>query len=348
MRTLTHTTNQDVRRSNRARVLRHVVTASETTRAELAAACRLSTATVGNVVSDLIDEGVLEEAGLVPSRGGRPIARLALRPAGGRLIGADVGEQRVTVEVFDLALNKLDAESVDVSPYVAQPETVGSALNQAITIVRDRKRTANTPILGIGLGVPGTVETENGTTTIFAGSLSWGPTDLARLSGGLDLPVFADNGARVHATAESLFGAAKGASHGIVALIGHGIGAGILVNGKLLRGSVNGAGEWGHTKVTVDGRSCACGSLGCLEAHVGGAAIVRRWLEIGGEPAPTEEESLAQLIKAADAGDPAAGSVVDKTVRLLGVGLANLINLFNPATIIIGGWAGLQLLAARR
>ena len=133
-----------------------------------------------------------------------------------------------------------------------------------------------------------------------------------------------------------------------MALIGHGIGAGILVNGKLLRGSVNGAGEWGHTKVTVGGRTCACGSVDCLEALVGGGAIVRRWLETGGEPAPTEDESLAQLIEAADDGDPSASSVVDETVRLLGVGLANLINLFNPAQIVIGGWAGLQLLAARR
>ncbi len=348
MTTATRTTSQDLRQGNRARVLRHIVVSTETTRAAIAAACGLSTATVGNVVSDLIAEGAVEEAGLLPSRGGRPIARLAVRAEGGLLIGADVGEQTVTVELFDLALHKLDSEHVAIVPRVAEPEAIGAALIQAIRTVRDRNRAVDMPILGLGLGVPGTVETDGETTTIFADSLGWEPTDLRRLSGGVDLPVFADNGARTLATAESLFGAAKGTGHSIVALLGHGIGAGVLIGGKLLGGSMSGAGEWGHTKISVGGPRCACGSIGCLEAHVGGGAIIDRWREAGGSPTTnTEEEVLTELIAAADEADPAATAVLDETVEILGIGLANLVNLFNPSKIIVGGWAGLQLIQAR-
>ena len=117
------------------------------------------------------------------------------------------------------------------------------------------------------------------------------------------------------------------------------MGASISANGAALRGRTSSASEWGHTTVMVGGRPCRCGSRGCLEAYVGAEAILERY----GDPLPGDQEAaLAAMIGLAPASAQAA-EVLDKTALYLGGGIANLINLFNPERIILGGWAGLLL-----
>jgi predicted NBD/HSP70 family sugar kinase len=141
----------------------------------------------------------------------------------------------------------------------------------------------------------------------------------------------------------------------VIALIGSGVGASIITNGSTYRGSTSSAGEWGHTTVMVGGRTCRCGSSGCLEAYVGAEAILDRYgLPLPGDAqddhasapdhasALDQESALAALIGAAATSAPAS-EVLDDTVRYLGAGIAGLINLFNPERIILGGWAGLLL-----
>jgi predicted NBD/HSP70 family sugar kinase len=126
----------------------------------------------------------------------------------------------------------------------------------------------------------------------------------------------------------------------VVCLIGSGVGASIIANGATLRGSTSSAGEWGHTTVMVGGRACRCGALGCLEAYVGAEAILD---QCGGLLRGSDQEAgLAALIDLAPASAPAA-ELLDKTALYLGVSIADLINLFNPERIILGGWAGLLL-----
>jgi predicted NBD/HSP70 family sugar kinase len=140
--------------------------------------------------------------------------------------------------------------------------------------------------------------------------------------------------------AELWFGAGRGARNAVIGLIGSGVGASIITNGSTHRGSTSSAGEWGHTTVMVGGRTCRCGSSGCLEAYVGAEAILDRY----GLPLPGEdqESALAALLDAVPTSARAAEVLAD-TVRYLGAGIASLINLFNPERIILGGWAGLLL-----
>jgi predicted NBD/HSP70 family sugar kinase len=341
-------TVKDLRVRNRAAVLRRVVLAGETTRARIATDCALSQATVTNVVAELIREGLVEENGSLPSDGGRPIARL--RPAGGGayVIGADVGEHGVTVELFDLSLRPVDRVFRQLATRVASPSRVAGALTEAVAEIRAANPAANAALIGIGLGLPGVVDTaDDGTTTIYAQSLGWRPAALDEVFGQMGVPTFADNGAKTLAMAEMWFGAARGRSHSIVVLVGRGLGIGVIAGGRLLRGTSSSAGEWGHTKVSIGGPICQCGAAGCLEAYVGGDAVIRRWRAAGAEVTGSDEEGFANLIAAADAGDAIAGRVLDETVEILGLGLANLVNLFNPEQIVVGGWAGL-LLAQRR
>ncbi len=342
------TTVLDIRRRNRGSVLRNLLLAGESTRATLAAETGLSTATVTNVVSDLISEGLIEEAGTLPSNGGRPIARLSPRRDSAYVIGADVGEHGITVELFDLALRRVDRVFHNIPNRTAPPETIAKTLGSAVAAIRTENQDIAERLVGVGLGLPGIVDTTTDhVTTIHAQSLGWEPVNLDNLYSDATTAVYADNGAKTMAVAEAWRGNAKDVQHCVVALVGRGLGAGFMVDGKLLRGLSSSAGEWGHTKISLNGRKCACGGRGCLEAYVGGGAIVQRWQETGAAPHGTEEEALAQLVDAADSGNHDAQQVLDETVDILGTGLANLVNLFNPETIIIGGWAGLALANAR-
>jgi predicted NBD/HSP70 family sugar kinase len=194
-------------------------------------------------------------------------------------------------------------------------------------------------VLGIGVGVPGIVE--NGPDGLVHGqTYGWESVPLGRLlRAGTDLPLHIDNDARTMGQAELWFGAGRGAQSAVVCLIGSGVGACISANGAALRGRSSSASEWGHTTVMVGGRLCRCGSRGCLEAYVGAEAILEQY----GDPLPGgQEAALAALIELAPVSARAA-EILDTTALYLGGGIANLINLFNPQRIILGGWAGLLL-----
>jgi predicted NBD/HSP70 family sugar kinase len=338
----------DIRQSNRARVLRHIVLTGETSRPELSTVCRLSTGTITNVVSELIADGLVHEVGSVPSRGGRPINRLAVRPEGAYFVGAGVGEHSVRVELFDLAMNTVDHEIVQLPAAIAEIGEVGQALTRAIHAVRERQEGTAGALAGIGLGVPGLVDASGGRVTLHADHLGWRATDLADFCRVGDLPVYAENGAKALTTAERWFGALRGVDHAVVALIGRGVGVGVVSDGRLLRGLRSSAGEWGHTTIVVGGRKCVCGDRGCVEAYVGGEGILARWREQSGRRMRSGVEAgMTRLLAAAAAGDDAAVAVLDETVEHLGIALANLVNLLNPEKVVIGGWAGLNLQSVR-
>lgn len=341
-------TVRDLRRRNRGRILRTLLLAGETTRADLARECSLSTATAANVVSDLIAEGLVQETGSLPSDGGRPISRLSADTDSAYFIGADVGESGITVELFDLGLNRVDRVFDELPSRAARPEMIAKALSDAVSAIRTANDNMADRLLGLGLGLPGIVETTpHGRTTIYAQTLDWGPVDLHDVYNDNSIPVYADNGAKTMATAEAWRGGARNVDHCVVALVGRGLGAGFIVNGTVLRGLSSSAGEWGHTKISIGGAQCACGAQGCLEAYVGGNAIVQRWKDSGGTPQGPDEHALTQLITAADKDDDTASRILDDTLETLGAGLANLVNLFNPEKLIIGGWTGRTLAAAR-
>ena len=299
----TDSTTRHLRRRNRSAVLRELLRNGQTTRGQLASALSLSPATVTNVVADLMAEGLAHETGSLPSEGGRPTATLSIRPEGAYFIGADVGEHGVTVELLDLSLTPKSTVFRDVPSRSASPTELSAALYAAID---EAIAAAGTPsnIYGVGLGMPGIVESAgvpegDRSITIYAQSLNWPPTRLDAIYGRTDIPIFADNGAKTLTMAETWFGAARDVTDGVVALIGRGIGLGIITDSRILQGTASSAGEWGHTKVSIGGPSCNCGARGCLEAYVGGAAIARRWREAGAQPSANEEVALGELLSSA-------------------------------------------------
>jgi predicted NBD/HSP70 family sugar kinase len=149
--------------------------------------------------------------------------------------------------------------------------------------------------------------------------------------------LYIDNGAKTMGQAELWFGAGQGVRQAVVCLMGSGLGASI-VTGAPGRGGTSAAVEWGHTTVEVGGRSCRCGSRGCLEAYVGAGAILDRYGH--SRPGQDEESALAALVASSD---PLADRILNETALYLGAGIADLVNLFGPERIVLGGWAGLLL-----
>ncbi|MCY0951343.1 ROK family protein [Streptomyces sp. H27-S2] len=361
MRVRSGRTVRDLRRENRTAVLQRLYFDGPLSRFSLGPATGLSSGSISNVVAELVTDGLVEEAGSVESAGGRPRTLLRVSPTSGYMIGVDVGETRIRIEVFDLTLTEL--ARVERPLETAGPRRVDRYdvavvvrhLREGITEVLHRAGIAPERLLGVGIGVPGIVaRTEDG-AVVHGQTIGWDAVPLERMLRDSHLlpetvPYYIDNGAKTLGQAEMWFGAGRGARNAVVVLFGSGVGACVVSEDTRTGRAI----EWGHLTVRVRGRRCRCGAQGCLEAYAGAEALLERWAEAGGRPpADTDEETaLTAMLAAAypapgpdgtpDA-DTTALAVLEETAEYLGAGFSDLINLFQPERILVGGWAGLQL-----
>ncbi|ASW57756.1 ROK family transcriptional regulator [Plantactinospora sp. KBS50] len=342
---LARATNRGVRLRNRALLLSRLYLDGPLTRPDLARSTGLSQPAVSNVVADLIDEGLVVEAGVAEPDGGRPSMRLRVAPGFAAVLGVDVGETRVRVELFDFTMTQLAGAEYPLDPARTEPAQVVTHVLAGIDTLIGGAGLAPGHVLGVGIGVSGVVE-QGAEAVVHAQALGWDRVPLERMiRAGTQLPVHIDNGAKTLGQAEMWFGAGRGARNAVFALVGSGVGAAVVTNGTTYRGASSSAGEWGHTTLVYGGRACRCGARGCLEAYVGAEAIIDRYRAARrGQPVPgaDEESQLAALVE--DAGRSAvARRVLDETAQFLGAGVANLINLFNPERVVLGGWAAVAL-----
>ncbi|MFJ5985556.1 ROK family protein [Lentzea sp. NPDC092896] len=337
----TRATVRDLRRQNRSVLLTALFLDGPLSRQQLSAATGLSAATASTITGELLDEGLLVEAGSVESDGGRPRVLLRVNPAFGHVIGVDVGETGIKVELFDLAMTRLS--TVDRLLAVVEPVSVSAVIASGVAEVLSAAGVAASSVLGVGVGVPGTVE--RGTSAVVhAQTIGWDAVPLEDMirAAGVEPPLFVENGAKTQGQAEMWFGAGRGARHAVIALVGSGVGIAVVTDGAVHRGATSNAGEWGHTTIVYGGRRCRCGVRGCLEAYAGADAMLGRYREaLRRKDSPLDQQTaLEELLSSRSA---VARRVVEESVGYLGAGLANLVNLFNPERVVLGGWAGLAL-----
>ena len=334
------TTVRDLRRANRSVILTRIFRDGPLSRQDLGRHTALSPAGISNLVGELLAEGVLEEAGAVESDGGRPRMLLRVAPGFGYVAGAEVGETRVRVELFDLAMHRLAKSEYPLDPAAVDPAVVVRRVRRGLDDVVGAAGVPAGRVLGLGVGVAGVVDGDED-TVVHAPTLGWDGVPLAAmLQEQSPVPVQVDNGANALGEAELWYGAARGARHAVIALVGSGVGAALVADGAGYRGARMSAGEWGHTTIAYGGRPCRCGARGCLEAYVGAEAVLERYREAGGVVGDDEETAFAELLASSS---EAATRVLDDTIGYLGAGFANLVNLVNPERIVLGGWAGLAL-----
>lgn len=214
------------------------------------------------------------------------------------------------------------------------------------TALSERAARTGLTVIGLGIGAAGFVDAERGAIT-FSPNIDYDEPEIGRaLARQLPYPVFVDNDANAAAWGERMFGAARGRDDVVMLTLGTGLGAGFVVGGRVLRGATGAAAELGHTIVDPGGPACPCGLQGCLEQLVSGNAIAR----LGREAARQHPDSLMvelagsieaisarSVSEAAQRGDAEAGGILRQAGRALGIGLSNVVNIFDPAVIVLGG-----------
>jgi glucokinase len=214
-------------------------------------------------------------------------------------------------------------------------------------IAETRRLSPGAEILGVGVGAPGPLDTKRG-IVLLTPNLGWVNMPLRQIiRDRLGLPAALDNDANCAVLGEWWVGAARGARHAIGITIGTGIGGGLILDGRLYHGASDVAGEIGHTTIDTEGRRCKCGNYGCLEAYASGPNIAIRAIEaieagaesrlpsyVGGD---LRQVTAQTVYLAAQEGDDLALEVVNDTAKFLGVGIGNLLNVFNPEVVVVCG-----------
>ena len=323
------------RRQNLSRLLREVHVDGPLSRSDLAARMGVNRSTVGSLVAELSERGLVrEQAPEARFAPGRPSPLVTPRRDGPVVLATEIATDSLAAAVVGLGGTLLHCSRVDRSRAWRPPsETVDDLAAIAEPLVRCVP--ASAPILAVGVSVPGIVRQEDGFVHI-APNLDWRDVPVGRLLAdrlGLDVPVRTGNDANLAALAEHTRGAGVGRSDFICLWGEAGVGAGIVANGRPLVGSAGYAGEVGHLPVNPGGTACHCGSRGCWETEVGEDALLRNagMAESGGRAA------LEQLFAAADRRDARALAAIETVGGWLGVGLVGLVNLFNPSGIAFGG-----------
>lgn len=326
-----------LRERNRQRVLGALREQGRTSQADIARSTGLSRTTVSKVVAELKGTGLVDVLAERPSdlratRGGRPSVHLALRDSSSAVVGIDFGHSHVQVAVGDMAHNVLAERLCDLDVNHRASE----ALDTSARMVGDVLAEAGVRrdhVIGVGIGIPGPVDRARGTVgsaTILPGWI--GLRIAAELEARLSLPVEIENDANLGALAELTWGSGRDCSNFTYIKAATGIGAGIVIDGKLLRGASGTAGEIGHT--TLDGRGalCYCGNRGCLETMASGPAIISLVGDRDGAPL-----TLGGVIALAAEGDVRCRRALSDAGREIGIAIAGLCNLINPERVVIGG-----------
>lgn len=318
-----------VKQINKMIVLNTIYKKCSISRADIAKVTGLNKSTVSSLVDELLMEELVLETGIGESQGGRKPVNLSINKEVGHIIGIDLGVNYVLIVVTNFAGDIIWEKRVDLQDgQKSSVQHIADLIEEAVAHVPQSVR----GIIGIGVGVPGIVNYEQG-VILSAPNLGWENIALREtLQERFGIPIFIDNEANAGAIGEKWFGAGKQVDNLLYVSAGTGVGAGIIINNELYRGSRGLAGEIGHMTLALDGIPCSCGNTGCWEEYSSEKALFRFMREHIGK----DKLSIFDVVERAVNGDELARAAFRYVGKYLGVGVANLINAFNPQLVIIG------------
>jgi glucokinase-like ROK family protein len=332
-------THQKTRQHNRDLVLETIFANQPISRAEIARVTKLTRATVSDLIAVFIEEGLVAEVGYGASMGGKLPILLSLVADSRFVIGLNLGQDKFIGSVVNLQGEIKETVELPVSD-----SDGGQALQLVYQMLDRLLKKGWQPIIGIGVGTPGLVNTRDG-IVVDAVNLDWQNLPLAQLlKDRYHLPVAVLNDSQANAIGEFIYGGNHAPDSNLVVVnVRHGIGAGILINGRLFQGDGGGAGEIGHVIVQENGTLCRCGKRGCLETVSSASAVVQRAREFSGQYAGSKlaqdpaKISFDSIVAAFQAGDPLAQRVVLDAAHYLGMSIASLVGTLNIQKIVITG-----------
>ncbi|SEN16380.1 ROK family protein (putative glucokinase) [Lihuaxuella thermophila] len=331
---------------NKSTILNLVRLKGPISRAEIAKITKLTPPTVTNIVAELLDSELIVESDLGASTGGRKPIMLNINSSRFYVIGIYARANKIDAAIANIC-GKIIYQLEGNVPESPTKEQFLESLKAMVAKCVELARTDGQPVLGIGVGMHGLVDPQKG-ESIYATHLNLRQIPIKQfLETEFNIPVLVENDVRALALAESWFGQGRDLANFICVNVSTGVGAGIILDHKLYHGSSFAAGEVGHIPIDVEGPQCRCGNYGCLEAFASGPGMVLRMQKaiLLGEKTSVWQKAKGDLsqitgemiYEAALEGDRPAMEVLADTGRYLGIGLANLINLFNPSKIILHG-----------
>ncbi len=332
----------DQRELNRQQVVAVIRGAGQIARIDIAQETGVSPATVTAITSELIGAGLIEEVAPEEDREstgrGRPRVALRVRGAAHLVAGVKVSFRTLSLVLIDFEGTTVAEHEAELSEPQLSPETLIVDIRRALDAITAKIGRKTADISGLGVGLAGTIDAPEG-------FVHWSPSLTERnvrlrdqLEAALPMAVFIDNDANLVAKAEQLFGEARGVSDFIVITIEQGVGMGIVIDGRIYRGTRGCGAEFGHTKVHLDGALCRCGQRGCLEAYVSDYALLREAdVSLPGIAGKSRSERLETLFAAAHRGEHTAHTILNRASRMFAMGLANIVNIFDPKLIILSG-----------
>ena len=338
MKSLQKATNQQTRLINEQFVLRTIYDRNPISRADVARATGLTRTTVSDVVEQLLGAGLAEEIGLGRSTGGKAPILLRVPDEARHLVGIEVGDTQLTGAIVNLRGEVLRRVEVPLDGRDGE-----MALARLDGLIEELVRPTDAPILGIGIGTPGLIDTTTGTVR-WAVNLDWRDLPLgARLRERWNLPVHVANDSHAAALGEYTFGGHAPRESMVVVKVGRGIGAGIVIDGQLYAGEGSGAGEIGHSAIADNYRPCRCGSVGCLETLSSTRAVVQRARELAPHApdsvltrsARSEPIDFDELVRAFADGDDLAREVLLDSARHLGRSIGGLIGTLSIRHVVL-------------
>lgn len=337
---------EKVRKVNRSLILNTLRLHAPVSRAQVANITGLTRGTVSNIVNSLIEEGLVLEDQLQDSKVGRPSILLRLRTDGGAVIGVEIGVDFISVLLTNFVAELLWETRVKTSPSQSQTDIIHQAetyIEQALDIAKEHTLRP----LGIGVGLPGLVNVRQG-NLIMAPNLHWQNVPLRLMwNQRFHLPIYIDNEANLSTLGEYYFGVARHTDNFIYLSSDIGLGGGVMLDGRLFRGANGYGGEIGHIQRDPQGELCACGRVGCWETLVGPRAVLRR---VKNELSVRQDMQLLEacsgdfgnltfemIVQFALDGNVICREAMEDVAVNLGVGIADLVNIFNPQMVVIGG-----------
>ncbi len=329
-------------------VLEFIWQQRQVSRAEIARRLDLSRSTVSEIVASLLETGLVAEGADGPSRGGRRPILLEFQDDAHVILGAEMGATHVAVALTDLRGRVLAWEN-RAHPVRSDAEgTIALMVELMDACLAEVDSPAD--LLGIGVAVPSPVDPRHPDQLSKVVMPAWqGRSGMAEIRARYGVPVFVDNDANLGAVAERWWGAGRGIDDFTYIKVATGVGAGYVIRGEVYPGATSVAGEIGHLAIDPEGEACMCGNRGCLATLVGTPALVGRARELLPEfPDSALADATITITAIEDAAledDPLALKVVGEAAHNLGIAVAGILNLMNPAAVIIGG--GLARVADR-
>ncbi|UJL45765.1 ROK family protein [Virgibacillus sp. NKC19-16] len=321
-----------VKKINKSIVFQAIKNKGPISRAQVSKEMKLNKATVSTMVSELLNESLINEIGEGQSSGGRKPVMLYFNNNAGYSIGIDIGVNYILGILTDLSGSII--EQTMTSMHSIHDQDIVNEMDSLIQMLIQKAPESTYGVVGIGIGFPGQIDQND--QILFAPNLKWEHINLKKhVEDRFHIPVRIENEANAGSHGEHLYGAGQNFSNIVYISIGIGIGTGIIIQNQLYKGGAGISGEMGHFTIDSNGRKCSCGNRGCWELYASESTLLNKAKEQGIEGV-SGDDALEALFEEAKKGNPNVLKLLNSLAENIGAGIVNIINTFNPEAVIIG------------